>query len=348
MNASIAAIEFHIPQAVLANDELAAISPDWSPDKIEAKTGIVERRITSDGECSSDLAVAAAEKLFASGAVRRDEIDFLLMCTQSPDYLLPTTACLVQDRLGLSKSVGALDVNLGCSGYVYGLGLAKGLVESGQAHNLLLITADTYSKFIRREDLNVRTLFGDAAAATLVSGDASRRPRSPGIGPLVYGTDGSGAENLIVRQSGLRIFQPDDDTELTDDRGRLFMNGPQIFSFTLKAVPRLVNAMLRKCGRTLDDVDLFVFHQANQYMLDHLREKIGIPPERFYCAMKHYGNTVSSTIPIALKHAQRDGRLRENDAVMLVGFGVGYSWGATMIRPGRLAAAPAIPADAAA
>jgi 3-oxoacyl-[acyl-carrier-protein] synthase-3 len=346
MSAAISAIEFHIPANVLANAELASGSPQWSPEKIEAKTGISERHVTSAGECASDLAVAAAEKLFASGAVRRDEIDFLLLCTQSPDYLLPTTACLVQDRLGLNKTVGALDINLGCSGFVYGLGLAKGLVETGQARRLLLITTDTYSKYIRPEDLNVRTLFGDAAAATLIGNDRSLKRDTPGIGPMVYGTDGSGAENLIVRQSGLRLFQPDDDTELTDDRGRLYMNGPQIFTFTLKAVPKLVRAVLEKSGRSLDDVDLFVFHQANQYMLDHLRQKIGIPPERFYCAMKDYGNTVSSTIPIALKHAQLDGRLHTDDAVMLVGFGVGYSWGATFIRPGRLAAAQPMKAAA--
>jgi len=335
MNASISAIEFHIPQSVLANNELAQISSRWSSDKIEAKTGIRERHITAATECSSDLAVAAAEKLFGGGAVRREEIDFVLMCTQSPDYLLPTTACLVQERLGLSNAVGALDVNLGCSGFVYGLGLAKGLIESAQAENLLLITADTYSKFIRPQDLNVRTLFGDGAAATLIRKNGAAG--APGIGPMVYGTDGSGAENLIVRQSGLRIFEPDDDTELTNDRGRLYMNGPQIVTFTLKAVPQLVDAMLEKAECTMDDVDLFVFHQANQYLLDHLRHRIGIPEERFYCAIKHYGNTVSSTIPIALKHAQWDGRLRPNDKVMLVGFGVGYSWGATFIRPSQLA-----------
>ncbi|MBX3436701.1 MAG: ketoacyl-ACP synthase III [Planctomycetaceae bacterium] len=346
MTAAISAIEFHIPPGILANHELAKISQDWSAQKIEAKTGILERHITSRSECSSDLAVAAAEKLFTSGAVRREEIDFLLLCTQSPDYLLPTTACLVQERLGLSNAVGALDVNLGCSGFVYGLGLAKGLIESGQARNLLLITADTYSKFIRPQDLNVRTLFGDAAAATLITNESAPDGSSPAMGPFVYGTDGGGAENLIVRQSGLRVFQPDDDTELTDDRGRLHMNGPQIFTFTLKAVPQLVNAILQKSGRTMDDVDLFIFHQANQYMLDHLRQKIGIPEERFYYAMKHYGNTVSSTIPIALKHAQLDGRLHPDDAVMLVGFGVGYSWGATLIRPGRFAAAQQLKAAA--
>ncbi len=337
MTATISAIEYHLPQQVLANEELARVSDMWSPEKIETKTGITERHVASGSECSSDLAVAAAQKLFASGAIQPDEVDFVLLCTQSPDYLLPTTACLVQERLGLSNAVGALDINLGCSGYVYALGLAKGLIETGQATNLLLITADTYSKFIRDEDFNVRTLFGDGASATLIRNDPSCSSADPAIGPMTYGTDGRGAQNLVVKQSGLRLFQPDDETELTDDRGRLYMNGPQIFTFTLKAVPKLVRQLLDKSNRTLDDIDLFVFHQANQYMLDHLRKKIGIPEERFVSAMKHSGNTVSSTIPIALKHAQLDGRLRPDDTVMLVGFGVGYSWGATFIRPGALA-----------
>src|SRR5690606_21900593 len=175
---------------------------------------------------------------------------------------------------------GALDFNLGCSGYIYGLGLAKGLVETGQARNVLLITAETYSKFIRDEDLNVRTLFGDGASATLIVRQEQTatqrqmvlRPREferPAIGPMLYGTDGGGAENLIVRESALRVFDPDADTgEHADQRGRLFMNGPQIFTFTLKAVPSLVNSLLEKTNRTLDDVDLFVFHQANEYMLE--------------------------------------------------------------------------------
>ena len=342
MNAAIAAIEFHIPEQVLGNEELAQLSDLWTPEKIHTKTGICERRLAGQDELSSDLAVAAAEKLFASGAVDREEIDFLLLCTQSPDYLLPTTACLVQHRLGLTNAVGALDFNLGCSGYVYGLGLAKGLVETGQAHNVLLITAETYSKFIRDEDLNVRALFGDGATATLITdveepGSLSITNRLPHIGPLLYGTDGGGANNLIVRESALRVFNSDEEPELSDQRGRLFMNGPQIFTFTLKSVPKLVQGLLDKTNQTLDDVDLFVFHQANEYMLEHLRKKIGIPVERFYCAMSEYGNTVSSTIPIALKHAQLDGRLRPDQTVMLVGFGVGYSWGATFLRPGGLA-----------
>lgn len=345
MSAAIAAIEFHIPDRVLANEELAALSELWTPEKIHAKTGIHQRRVAGAEECSSDLAVAAAQKLFASGACRPEDVDFLLLCTQSPDYLLPTTACIVQNRLGLSNAVGALDFNLGCSGYVYGLGLAKGLLETGQAQRILLITAETYSKFIRDEDLNVRTLFGDGATATLITNEAEG---TDAIGPMIYGTDGSGADNLIVRESALRIFNPDEETELTDQRGRLYMNGPQIFTFTLKAVPSLVHSLLEKSDKTLDDVNLFVFHQANEYMLEHLRKKIGIAEDRFYCAMSEYGNTVSSTIPIALKHAQHDGRLKPDDTVMLVGFGVGYSWGATFIRPGRLAEPIARPTNAAA
>jgi 3-oxoacyl-[acyl-carrier-protein] synthase III len=348
MRAEIAAIEFHIPEQILANEELSALSDLWTPQKIQAKTGICQRRVAKRDECSSDLAVAAARKLFDSGVIDPQQIDFLLLCTQSPDYLLPTTACLVQHRLGLTNAVGALDFNLGCSGYIYGLGLAKGLVETGQAGNVLLITAETYSKFIRDEDLNVRTLFGDGASATLIVQDESPqqrqmvlRPRDydqPAIGPMLYGTDGGGAENLIVRESALRIFDPETNpADQADQRGRLYMNGPQIFTFTLKAVPNLVHSLLEKTNRTLDDVDLFVFHQANEYMLEHLRKKIGIPSERFFCAMSEYGNTVSSTIPIALKHAQQDGRLTPDQTVMLVGFGVGYSWGATFIRPGRLA-----------
>lgn len=346
MNAAIAAIEFHIPDQILRNEELAALSDLWTPEKIQAKTGITERRIAGVGECSSDLAVSAARKLFASGACAPDDVDFLLLCTQSPDYLLPTTACIVQHRLGLTNAVGALDFNLGCSGYVYGLGLAKGLIETGQAHNVLLVTAETYSKFIRNEDLNVRTLFGDAASATLITNleapagsRLSLRAATPAIGPMLYGTDGAGAENLIVRESALRLFNPDEAGDTADQRGRLFMNGPQIFTFTLKAVPTLVRSLLDKSKKSLDDVDLFVFHQANEYMLEHLRKKIGIAEDRFYCAMSDYGNTVSSTIPIALKHAQSEGRLRPDDTVMLVGFGVGYSWGATFIRPGQLAQA---------
>lgn len=328
MFAAVSAIDYHLPETVLTNDELARAFPGWTPGKIAAKTGIVERRIAAPEECASDLAAAAARKLFARGVCRPEDIDFLLLCTQSPDYFLPSTACILQERLGLPTSAGALDFNLGCSGFVYGLGLARGLVETGQASNVLLLTAETYSKFLHPDDRSVRPLFGDAAAATLVQARPDAPPGGlPWIGPFVFGTDGKGKDNLIVPTGGMR--RPNGEQTAT---GHLSMNGPEIFTFALEVVPPAVHTLLTRAGKTIDDVDLFVFHQANRYMMEHLREKLSIPAEKFVIALSHVGNTVSSTIPIALTDAMGRGLLPPGKLVMLVGFGVGYSWSATLMR----------------
>jgi 3-oxoacyl-[acyl-carrier-protein] synthase III len=324
--ANLGPIRYHLPDAVLTNAALAETFPEWPAARIEEKTGIVERRIAGPEEFGSDLACAAATRLFDETAITRADIDYLILCTQSPDYLLPTTACLVQHRLGLKVTTGAIDINLGCSGFVYGLGLAKGLIESDQATNVLLLTADTYSKYLHPQDKSVRTLFGDAGAATVVrAGIAS--DDGPPIGPFVFGTDGSGSESLIVRAGGAR--QPGGRGE---NDSYLRMNGPDVYAFTLGAVPDCVKKLLDKAGLGMAEVDLFVFHQANQYMLEQLRRKIGIPPDRFLIAMSHCGNTVSSSIPIALRSAEAANRLSGGQRVMLVGFGVGLSWGAVLLR----------------
>ena len=268
------------------------------------------------------MAICAAKKLFDSTSVIKEEVDFLIFCTQTPDYLLPTTACIIQDALGLNKSVGAMDINLGCSGFVYSLSIAKGLIESKQANNVLLLTADTYSKLMEKSDKSVRTIFGDGAAATLISGVDYNKPC---ISPVLFGTDGSGWMNLCVRGRGMRTHGE------TDVDPFLRMQGPEIFSFTLDAVPKLVTQLLSRENLEITDIDLFVFHQANQYMLEHLRKKIGIPSEKFFLAMDFCGNTVSSTIPIALKVAQKSKKLGGYHKVMLVGFGVGYSWAASIV-----------------
>jgi 3-oxoacyl-[acyl-carrier-protein] synthase III len=322
----------------LDNAALAAGFGDWTPEKISGKTGILERHIAGENECASDLAVQACRKLFKSGHYRREEIDFLLLCTQSPDYFLPTTACMVQDRLGLPTSCGALDFNLGCSGFVYGLGLAKGLIETGQARNVLLVTAETYSKFIHQNDRSVRTIFGDGAAATLVQAVDEDPAAGEPIGSFVYGTDGRGAQNLIVPAGGMRQRIPADQQTQVDAFGNqrtssnLYMNGAEIFSFTLRAVPEAVCRLQATMRLPMEDIDLIVFHQANRYMLEHLQKKLKIPREKFVVAMEHVGNTVSSTIPIALCDAVDAGRLSYGQRAMLVGFGVGYSWAATVIR----------------
>jgi 3-oxoacyl-[acyl-carrier-protein] synthase-3 len=334
MKAAIAGVSYYLPDHVLTNEQLADEFPDWNSSKIEAKTGIRERHIAAEQEFASDLAVAAARKLFQAGIAAPQDIDYLLLCTQSPDYFLPTSACLVQERLNLRTDCGALDFNLGCSGFVYGLGLAKGLIETGQARNVLLITAETYSKHIHQGDKSVRTIFGDAAAATLVQGTQSERVR---LGPFVYGTDGRGAKNLIVPTGGMRTARLQDAPVIEDASANkrtvnnLYMNGAEIFNFTLKAVPESVSKLLSIAGMAMDEIDLFLFHQANAYMLEHLKRKLNIADDRMPIMMSHCGNTVSSTIPVLLKDLEMAGKLHRGQRLMLLGFGVGYSWGGCIV-----------------
>lgn len=332
MNASIEHISYYIPNNSLTNEVLNTEFPEWSVEKISSKTGIFKRGIAGKKETASDLAVNAVNKLFIENGIDRKEIDFIMLCTQSPDYFLPTTACVLQHRLELPTSCGALDFNLGCSGYIYGLALAKGIVEAGIAKKLLLITAETYSKFIHEKDKKNRTIFGDAAAATLIS-----TTKLGQIQNFVLGTDGKGANNLIVKNGGLK--NPKNNEEIQIDSynnvisdNHLYMNGQEIFIFTLKSVPKLIKETLKKHELELKDIDLFIFHQANKFMLEHLRKKLKIKESQFFMFIKNCGNTVSSTIPIALKEAQKQGKIKEGDKVLLAGFGVGYSWGATIIQ----------------
>jgi 3-oxoacyl-[acyl-carrier-protein] synthase-3 len=326
--ANLVAVSYWLPEKKLSNDDINHEYPEWSADKISSKTGIFERRIAAYEESVSDLAYNASVQLFKEYRIDKSSIDFILLCTQSPDYFLPTTACIIQNKLALSTSAGALDFNLGCSGFVYGLGLAKGLIDSGSAKNVLLITADTYSKFIHPEDKSNKTIFGDAAAATLISSERNGLE----IGHLIYGTDGSGAENLIVKngaqknkfERGKDIRNEENEFVRNDDY--LYMNGQEIFKFTSSNVPNLVARVLEKNELTDNDIDLYIFHQANKYMLEFVRKKIKISEEKFFYFLENCGNTVSSTIPIALNEAFKLKRINTDSKVLLAGFGVGYSW----------------------
>jgi 3-oxoacyl-[acyl-carrier-protein] synthase-3 len=332
MNSYISSISFYLPENILTNEDLNNEFPEWSVEKISSKTGIFNRTIASDDEFVSDLAIKASKKLFEEHSIDKSKIDFVLLCTQSPDFFLPTTACVVQDKLGLSKSCGALDFNLGCSGFVYGLALANGLVVSGTAKNVLLITSETYSKYINKRDKSNRTIFGDAAAACLVSVDSA----SGTVHKFVFGTDGSGAENLIVKngaskfseRKGVDLFLND---EFVRNDNNLYMNGQEIFKFTTASVPSLVENCLVKNNLVLDDIDLFIFHQANKFMLDYIRRKIDIPQDKFFMYFEDIGNTVSSTIPIAMAKAISNHKIKKGMKVLIAGFGVGYSYGATVI-----------------
>jgi 3-oxoacyl-[acyl-carrier-protein] synthase-3 len=336
-HAAIEAIFSFLPRQKLTNEQLEReFGGDWSADKIFAKTGVAVRSIAAEGECASDLGVEAATRLFESGCCSPGDIDFLLFCTQSPDYVMPTTACLIQDRLKLRTDCGALDFNLGCSGFVYGLALARSLIEAGTATKVLLITAETYSKFINPKDRSVRTIFGDGAAATLIMAKQSEREL---IGPFVFGTDGSGAQAVIIPAGGFRHPLTAESSIEKEDRSgnrrserNMYMNGPEVFNFALQTVPRSLKQLLSKSDRRMEEVDYFIFHQANQFMLERLRDKLKIPADKFWIDLAMCGNTVSSTIPIALEKARAQQAIKPGDNVAIIGFGVGYSWAAAMIQ----------------
>ncbi len=329
----IKAVSYYLPSNIVDNEKIHDDFPEWPSKKIIEKTGIQNRYVSDLNQTSGDMAIEVAIKLFTEHKIEKSKIDYIILCTQSPDYFLPTTACILQNKLGLSTTTGAIDINMGCSGYIYGLGLAKGLINSEQAKNVLLITSETYSKFIHPKDKGNRTIFGDAAAATLISSETGFAE----IMDFQYGTDGKGAENLIVRNGGLRNFTKlahgyDSKTDSYNPDDFLYMNGQEIFLFTLASVPNLIIETMKKNKLQKDDISLYILHQANKFMLDSLKKKTLIEDDKFYIHIEDCGNTVSSTIPIALYHAKKDINFMSDNYVLLAGFGVGYSWGGTILR----------------
>ncbi len=326
MSAYLQAIGFYFPGHCLTNEDLSEQHPEWSAEKIARKTGIQRRYLSSDDETAADMAVKAAENLFSQG-IDRHEVDFIVLCTQSPDYFLPTTACILQERLGLSQQCGAFDFNLGCSGYVYGLGIAKGLIVSGQAHNVLLLTAESYTKYLHPEDKSCRTIFGDGAAASLISSERMEGGFNAAILQNSYRTIGRDYEYLIVRDGAARNPVRSEDSE----GSYLFMDGKAIFDFSAEAVPEEIAANLAINGYGMEDVDYLVLHQANLYMMNIVRMRSGLPAEKLVVDLEDGGNTVSSTIPIALKRWSGNHDFKPGCKIVLCGFGVGLSVACTML-----------------
>ena len=330
--AYIKGISYYLPEKVVTNEELLQEFPEWSVDKVAKKVGVNSRHLAGVSETAGDMAEKAARNLFAEYGVSPEEIDFILLCTQSPDYFLPSTACILQNRLGIPTSAGALDYNLGCSGCVYGMAMAKGLIAGGIAKNVLLITAETYNKYLHPSDKSNRSIFGDGAAACLISTEGMAE-----IGDFSLGTDGSGAEKLIVRTGAARYSKPTGKSEV-DDEGHtryddyLYMDGGGIFNFTLDAVPAMMKDILAKNSLTNDGVDYYVFHQANKFMLNTIRKVCVLPKDKFYVNLEETGNTVSSTVMIALKQCLDAGTIHKGMSVMVAGFGVGLSWGGTILK----------------
>ena len=329
--AYIKAISFYIPDREVTNEDLVREFPEWSVEKVADKVGVYSRHIAGENETAGDMAEKAALALFKEYGISPEEVDFIMLCTQSPDYFLPSTACILQHRLGIPTSAGAFDYNLGCSGCIYGMAIAKGLIATGVANNVLLLTAETYNKYLHPDDKSNRSIFGDGAAACLISTDGFAR-----IGEFVLGTEGAGAEHLIVKTGAARQkqstgFQEEDSEGHLRRDDYLYMNGGAIFNFTLDAVPVMMKDLLAKSGLEKETIDYYVFHQANKFMLNTIRKVCALPKEKFYIDLEHVGNTVSSTVLIGLKRCLENGRLHSDMTVMVCGFGVGLSWGGTLL-----------------
>ena len=329
--AKIKAISTFTPPYLLTNAKLAETMQVPDIEKIAKGVGVKQRYVAEKGETASDLAFKAASRLFDEEGIDRATIDFIIFATQTPDYFLPATACTLQHRLGIPTTAGAFDFDLGCSGYTYGLAIADSFVESGLASNVLLLTGDTISKYLHKDDKN-RILFGDSATATLVSADGIAT-----IGKSSYGSDGSGADKLIMKSRACRSLTPTGNEE-EDSEGNIrrddffYMSGESIFNFTIDRVPKLIEETLRVNGLKRDDIDYYVFHQANKFMLNTLRKVCGIDKDKFYINLENTGNTTSSTVPIGLKDSLDNGKITPGMNVMVAGFGVGLSWAATVLK----------------
>jgi len=330
--AFIKAISYYLPEKIVPNEELVKEFPEWSVDKVAQKVGVDSRHLAAEDETAGDMAEKAAWKLFKEYHIDPKSIDFLMLCTQSPDYFLPSTACVLQNRLGIPTSAGAFDYNLGCSGCIYGMVMAKGLIAAGIAKNVLLLTAETYNKYLHPSDKSNRSIFGDGAAACLISTEGFAE-----IGEFVLGTDGSGANHLIIK-TGASRQKTATGLSIEDEEGHvwyddyLYMNGGAIFNFTLDVVPAMMAQVLEKNNLQKDDIDYYVFHQANKFMLNTIRKVCAVPKGKFYVNLSGTGNTVSSTVLIGLKDCIDSGSIKSGDKVMIAGFGVGLSWGGTILK----------------
>lgn len=331
--ARIAGIDYALPETTLTNEQLEAAHPEWGMSDVAKRTGVLSRHIAGANETALDLATRAAESLLSRGDADASAIDALIFCTETPDHVMPPNACLLQARLGLRTTTAALDFTLACSGYVYGLYLAKSLIVSGAARNVLLATGDTYSKLISPDDRATVTLFGDGAAATLITSASA-----PGIGDFELGTDGSRGSCFIVPAGGARQRRTAETAIPQVDRNgnrrsleQIQMDGAGILGFVQREIPRAIRALLTKAEVAVADVDLVVFHQASITAVDYLTRALKLDKDRVFVNMAAVANTVSASIPIALRDAETAGRLQRGDKVLIAGFGVGLSWGACLI-----------------
>lgn len=291
--------------------------------KVTAMAGIAARRMADDSTCSSDLCEVAANRVLEMTGWERDSIDALIMVTQSPDYFTPSTACLLQKRLNLSEQCAAFDVGLGCSGYPYGLWLASMMLQNNGFKRVLLLDGETAARFADKGDRSVSLLFGDAGSATaLEASDPSDGNKST----FVLYSDGGGYKDLIIEGGGFRDRFPEDPRKYY-----VSMNGANVFNFTIKRVPELVHEALSFAKISADEIDYFIFHQSNQFMIKHLMKKIGIPDQKAPLILKEYGNTGGASVPLTITLGELERPRDKTLRLLLLGYGTGLSWASALV-----------------
>jgi 3-oxoacyl-[acyl-carrier-protein] synthase-3 len=314
---SITGLGAYAPDRVLTNAELETLV-DTSNDWIIERTGIRERRIAADEQALTDLALPGCETALAQAGLTGKDIDLLIVATVTPDTTFPSSAVLLADKLG-AVDAAAYDLSAGCTGFMYAVVQAYGMLAAGLARRALVVGGDVLSRIVDWNDRSTLVLFGDGAGAVVLE-----RSEQPGFLALDLGADGSGAENLWLPGSGSRLFD--------DADKRVKMNGREVFKFATRILVQSAQAVLDRAGFTIDDVDVYIPHQANVRIIDHATKKLGIPSDRVVINVDRYGNTSSGSIPLALVDAQADGRLQPGKLVLMTGMGAGLTWGSALMR----------------
>jgi 3-oxoacyl-[acyl-carrier-protein] synthase-3 len=334
MNIGIECIEYYLPEKEVSNSELQGLHPDWDVEKVGAKSGVFNRHLASKSETAFDLSCHAIEKLLTNNQLKVTDIDGIIFCTQSPDYIMPSNAFLVHKHFHFESKVWAFDYNLACSGYVYGISIARGMIVSGMAKKVLLINADTYSKYIHPDDRSTSVLFGDGAAASIIS-----ERNCEGVIDISLASSGEEYDSFYIPAGACRIPFSNDTKELVVDHSgnhrtleNIHMNGFAVWKFISRTVPEQINNILDRNNLTTEEIKLYVFHQASKLTLDSLIKSLKIDTAKAYLNLDKVGNTVSASIPIALKFAENEGNLKKGDLILISGFGVGLSWGSIILK----------------
>jgi 3-oxoacyl-[acyl-carrier-protein] synthase-3 len=334
MGVFIKHIEYYLPKKVISNLDLAKDNPEWDIEKIEKKTGVKNRHVVEPDQTALDIAIKAIEKLFVSGVVSKDQIDAVIFCTQSQDYVMPANSFLIHKYFDFNQNVWTFDYNLACSGYIFGLAITRGIIETGLAKNVLLINSETYSKYLNPKDRSTNILFGDGAAASVISSE-----NSSGIIDIILSSNGEKFDTFYIPAGGMKIPKSSDTKKTDIDHSgnvksleNIHMNGFAVWQFISKNVSEQITTLLERNDLSTDDIDLFVFHQASKLTLDSLVKILKLNEDKVFVNLQDVGNTVSASIPIALKDAEQRGRLKKGNLILLSGFGVGLSWGSIIMR----------------